>query len=642
MIGWRTESERSIQSWDDWLAAQDGSEPSPDRPGARIIFYTSGTTGFPKGTLSRLPGMPETVRGVVDVWLRDLNVTVGPNLRRLMNVGPMHHIAPLGSCIGGTLACGLVALPRFDARDVLETIQCEKVGSTVMVPTHLRRLLQLPSDVRDAFDVSSVELIGLTGAACPVDVKQAVIDWFGPVVIEAYGATEAGALCRIDSHEWLAHRGSVGRCLPDFEPVVLDAEDRPLARGQVGRLYFRDRLGIGIDYRNAPEKTAAAHLEPGVFTIGDVGYVDGEGYVYITDRAVDMIVSGGVNVYPAEAERVLLGHPEVHDVAIIAVPDDDLGERAHALIELDGRHRARCRGRARVLPRPISRTTSARARSSSCSRSDEPRWASSTSARCARRTGRAIERSEADRAHDRRHVEQSRGELVAGHILDAVAAKAGAPFLLGCPAGRTPVTTYDGLGALAAQRRIDLSKVKIVMLDEYVVDGTELCDPEAHYSCRRFIREHLVGSAVEASQVHWPDASSPGAYDESIERAGGLDVAILGCGTSDGHVAFNPPGTDPDSPTRVVRLADSTRRDNLATFPKFAALDEVPRAGATMGLRTIRAARSTVLMLLGQAKSTAWARLTSSDTFDPEWPASVIHLCRSGWLVADEGAAGRQ
>ena len=155
----------------------------------------------------------------------------------------------------------------------------------------------------------------------------------GPVVLEAYGGTEAGVVCLIDSKEWLDHPGSVGTCIPDFEPVVVGEDDAVLSPGEVGRLYFRDRSGRGIEYRNAPDKTASAHRSPGVFTLGDVGYVDEEGYVYVTDRAVDMIVSGGVNIYPAESEAVMVQHPAVRDVAVIGVPHPDLGEAVRALVE---------------------------------------------------------------------------------------------------------------------------------------------------------------------------------------------------------------------------------------------------------------------------------------------------------------------
>jgi glucosamine-6-phosphate deaminase len=234
------------------------------------------------------------------------------------------------------------------------------------------------------------------------------------------------------------------------------------------------------------------------------------------------------------------------------------------------------------------------------------------------------------------------GQLVAAHILDSVLAKGDEPFLLGCPAGRTPVTTYAALRPLANARGVDLSTLQIVMLDEYVVDG-ELCQWSAHYSCRRFIRESLVDSGVVSlSQVRWPDPHRPGDYDDWIAAAGGLDMVILGCGSSDGHVAFNPPDTPADSRTAVVQLAESTQRDNLATFPMFTSHTDVPTAGVTIGLGAIRGAGSVVMMLLGEEKEPAFARLTAMTAFDPSWPASILHECDCGWLVADRAAAGIQ
>src|SRR5882724_363492 len=207
-----------------------------------------------------------------------------------------------------------------------------------MVPTHLVRLSKLPAEIRAEVDVSSLRSVVLTGAACPPEAKRDILDWWGPVVLEGYGGTEAGILTLISPQEWAAHVGSVGRCLPDVECVVVDDDDQELPPGEVGRLYFRDRSGRGISYRSDPEKTAAAHLAPGVFTIGDVGYVDADGYVYIVDRAIDMIISGGTNIYSAEVEAVLLQHPQVRDAALIPLPHPDLGEIPHALLEAADSH----------------------------------------------------------------------------------------------------------------------------------------------------------------------------------------------------------------------------------------------------------------------------------------------------------------
>jgi acyl-CoA synthetase (AMP-forming)/AMP-acid ligase II len=159
-----------------------------------------------------------------------------------------------------------------------------------------------------------------------------MIDWFGPVLVEAYGATEAGSTNVINSEEWLRKPGSVGRAQPPFETVIIDDDGNELPPGHVGRLFFRDTSGRGIVYRGDPEKTAAAHIAPGVFTLGEVGYVDNEGYVFITDRVSDMIVSGGVNIYPAEAEQALLQHPGVADVAVIGAPNAEMGEEVKALV----------------------------------------------------------------------------------------------------------------------------------------------------------------------------------------------------------------------------------------------------------------------------------------------------------------------
>ena len=201
-----------------------------------------------------------------------------------------------------------------------------------MVPTHFQRMLALPEDVRGRYDVSSMQRLAHTGAACPRDVKKAMIDWFGPVLVEAYGGTEAGSTTFISSAEWLERPGSVGKALPPYATVIIGEDGQELPPNQEGQVYFRDSTGRGIIYEGDPEKTAAAHIAPGVFTLGEVGYVDDAGYLFITDRVSDMIVSGGVNIYPAEAEQVLLRHPEVADVAVLAAPNVEMGEEVKALV----------------------------------------------------------------------------------------------------------------------------------------------------------------------------------------------------------------------------------------------------------------------------------------------------------------------
>ena len=224
------------------------------------------------------------------------------------------------------------------------------------------------------------------------------------------------------------------------------------------------------------------------------------------------------------------------------------------------------------------------------------------------------------------------GELVADRVLDAYVEAGDRPFHLGCPAGRTPTTTYAALGRRAAARGVDLERLVVVLMDEYVVDGA-LVPRTAHFSCRRFVDEHLLPH-VGPRRVLCPDPADPVPYD-----AVDIDLFLLASGATDGHVAFNPPGTPLDAPTRVIELAASTRRDNLATFPGFASIDEVPRFGVSVGLATITGAQRAVLLLLGAGKHRSFERVRALADFDPSWPASVIHRCREPWVVVDRDAA---
>jgi acyl-CoA synthetase (AMP-forming)/AMP-acid ligase II len=330
VVGWRTDS-AGLTPWQDFLAGGQDVEPPTHQAPRPYLHYTSGTTGRPKGAVTPPNMFPATA--TVAEFFQALREQValaapGPGLA----VGPLYHTGPLGSIrqLGGGKP--LVTVRRFDPETVLATIEHRRISSVLMVPTHFQRLLALPSEVRAKFDVASLIAIAHTGAACPRDVKQAMIDWVGPVLMEAYGATESGTTNTITSLEWLRKPGSVGKTLPPFELLVIGEDGAELPQGGAGQLYFRDTTGRGIVFHNDPEKTAAAHLRPGVFTLGEVGYVDEDGYVFITDRVSDMIVSGGVNIYPAEAEQVLIRHPEVADLAVIGVPHLTMGEEVKALI----------------------------------------------------------------------------------------------------------------------------------------------------------------------------------------------------------------------------------------------------------------------------------------------------------------------
>ena len=333
-IGWRCDEHPELIRWDRWVADAPDEEPPTDRPAAELLFYTSGTTGYPKGTLSRQPLALRDVAECVAWWQGRLAGPLGRGCTPCLVIGPMHHHGPITSSIEGVFGGGTHILDRFDPEAVLAAVERLRAGSLVAVPTHFVRLLALPDEVRARYDVSSLHFVGQTGASCPVAVKRAMIDWWGPVICEAYGGTESGVVThRLARSGWSTPAAS-GAGVDAFEPVVVDDDGRPAgARTRSAASTSATTPAGGSPTTATPEKTAEAYLEPGVFTLGDIGYVDDDGYVYITDRAADMIVSGGVNIYPAEIERVLVEHPGVADVRRHRIPDDDLGETPLALVE---------------------------------------------------------------------------------------------------------------------------------------------------------------------------------------------------------------------------------------------------------------------------------------------------------------------
>ena len=315
--------------WEAWTGGGRVLPADLERPARPLLVYTSGTTGRARGTEVRwAPSTVTSARAYAETLAGRPGVPPGPHLV----VGPLQHNGPLTSVRHLLSGQPVVVLGRFDAERVLALVQEHRVTSSVMVPTHFSRLLALPADVRRRYDVSSVENIAHTGSACPADVKRAMIDWFGPVLVESYGGSEIGTVCRITSDEWLRHPGSVGRVVPPFEAVVLDESGSALAPGEVGVLGFRTPPGREVSYHGDAEKTRQAYVAPGVATLGDVGYVTPDGFLYVTDRISDMVLSGGVNLYPAESEKVLAEHPGVAEVAVIGIPDRDLGEALHALV----------------------------------------------------------------------------------------------------------------------------------------------------------------------------------------------------------------------------------------------------------------------------------------------------------------------
>ena len=246
------------------------------------------------------------------------------------------------------------------------------------------------------------------------------------------------------------------------------------------------------------------------------------------------------------------------------------------------------------------------------------------------------------------------GRHAAGHLLAGLRTAHGAQrdYLVGCPTGRTPRPVYAALAEALRRDPQDLTRLVLGMMDEYAIgDGDaplRLADPAEHFSCRGFAEREIVGPInavlpkhfrIRPHNIWFPEVETPASYDGRIDDAGGIDFFLLASGSGDGHVAFNPPGSDPDSPTRIVTLAAQTRMDNLKTFPAFESLDAVPRYGVSVGLKTIRSARYCLLMLWGQEKREAFRRVTGSAGFDAEWPASIVRAAESHEIFADHAAA---
>ena len=307
------------------LAAEDPSDLADPRPGG-MMMYTSGTTGSPKGVY-RPP--PTEQSPTINIYgYRD-----GPGDMSLCT-GPLYHAAPLAFSLAAPLALGasVTIMDRFDAVEALRLIEARQVTHTHMVPTMFHRLLSLPPEVRDGFDRSSLRYVLHGAAPCPVAVKRRLIEWLGPIVWEYYAATE-GTGSFVDSATWLEHPGTVGRPIVDGLVMIGDEAGRPLAANETGLVYLRPTIVGNFQYYKDPDKTASA-FRGDYFTLGDVGHMDDDGYLYLTDRSANLIISGGVNIYPAEVDAVLLEHPAVGDAATIGVPNDEWGEEVLAVIEL--------------------------------------------------------------------------------------------------------------------------------------------------------------------------------------------------------------------------------------------------------------------------------------------------------------------
>jgi long-chain acyl-CoA synthetase len=320
--------------YEELIASGDPSEPE-DQSAGFVMFYTSGTTGSPKGVKSSLVeigGDLAAVQFVLEAFSGLLQI---PRDGTALVNSPVYHAGPyLLSAVPLGIGNKLVIRRKFDPAETLRLIDEHQVSIVYAVPTQFVRLLRLPEEARASFDGSSLRYVFHTAAPCPPDVKRQLIEWWGPVIYEYYGASEgAGSGTAITSEEWLERPGSVGKALPVCEVLILDEQHNRLGPGEVGQIYFKSLMGTDFEYHNAPDKTAASHLEPGVYTYGDLGYLDDDGYLYLSDRKIDMIISGGVNIYPAEIEAALLNHPKVRDVAVFGVPNDEFGEEVKAVVQ---------------------------------------------------------------------------------------------------------------------------------------------------------------------------------------------------------------------------------------------------------------------------------------------------------------------
>lgn len=317
----------------EFLSGSDDT-PVPFQFGS-VLSYTSGTTGWPKAVIrERSVPNPDVLRAMLRFGER---LGFDPEHDCHLTTAPLYHGGPLISVMHVLNLQGTVNLMhRFDAEAVLEHIETKKITSAYMVPTMYHRLLQLPDEERGAYDLSTLNSIMHTGAPCAPDLKRQMIEWLGPVIYECYAATEGfGTYTVCTSEQWLKHPGTVGK--PEHGVITIrDESAEELPAGEIGMIYAQTLPGIKpFRYKGAEEKTAAAYSPFGDYTVGDMGYLDEDGFLYLTGRASDMIISGGVNIYPAEVESVLLKDGRVKDVAVLGLPDPEWGERVVAVVEVD-------------------------------------------------------------------------------------------------------------------------------------------------------------------------------------------------------------------------------------------------------------------------------------------------------------------
>jgi long-chain acyl-CoA synthetase len=322
-----------IDGFADYAATIGEQQPTPPTTPSlgRTMLYTSGTTGRPKGVERYGTTRPASES---PLYQRIIAAAAMTSDDTHLCTGPLYHAAPLAFSLGVPLLFGMtvVLMDGWDAEEMLRLVDGHKVTHTHVVPTMFHRLLALPEQTRAKYDVSSLRFVIHGAAPCPPEVKRGIIDWLGPVVYEYYAATEGGGTW-VDSEEWLARPGTVGRPVEAGNIRIYDDNGDELGPNEVGTVYMRPANNGAFRYHKDEEKTAASHIGE-FFTVGDHGYFDDEGYLFLTGRIAELIISGGVNIYPAEIDAVLLTHPAVADVGTIGVPDEEWGEQVMAVVEL--------------------------------------------------------------------------------------------------------------------------------------------------------------------------------------------------------------------------------------------------------------------------------------------------------------------
>ena len=316
------------ESFEDARAGQP-TTPIADEAAGSDMLYSSGTTGRPKGVKPALTGLPIDSPNALQTMAQTLFGF--PEGCTYISPAPLYHAAPLRWCmsvhkLGGTV----IVMERFDPENCLALIEKHKVDCGQFVPTHFVRMLKLPEETRLKYDVSSIKSAVHAAAPCPVPIKEQMIAWWGPVIQEYYAGTEGNGFCYINSADWLAHKGSVGKAVMGVLKICDEEGDEVPPRTE-GAVHFAD--GPPINYHNDPVKTAESYNKHGWTTLGDVGWVDEDGFLYLTDRKSFMIISGGVNIYPQEIENLLVTHPKVADAAVIGAPDEEMGEKVVAVIQ---------------------------------------------------------------------------------------------------------------------------------------------------------------------------------------------------------------------------------------------------------------------------------------------------------------------